>query len=560
MPVIRNLLVKLGFQGNDALRGLDATDRKITGAKGKADDLGAALKKAGAALGVFAVARAGLQAVDKSLEFGKALGLLQTFLGGNVERATELRDAIVAMSQDTGKPLEDLTRGVAEVVSAFGDSEATIGRTKIAVDAARAGFATTLDAVALLSAVTKNYGDTSEEALLHVSDLSFQVVKDGQTTFPELAAAMGKIAPIAKASGVSVEELFAVFATGTGVLGTASELATQTKGAITQLLNPTAAGKKALKELAKEGIKSGSDLIAKRGFGGALRALVATTDGSTESINKLFSNVEAQGLVLSFTGAQAATFDGKLANMGRTTGNTAQAVKAATGGFNAQGHAMEVAEAKATALQVQIGDKLAPVLAKLKVQAAEVADSVATDLGLAFGDVGNDAEKAIPPFRDFANVLGFVLKGLGVTIGSVSDLLQLGISGIAAGAAALTTDDKGRAAIAAQFRRDHRPRALGLVQRVKDVGQSVLDPEALAARRELQIAGADARGAIAQTNVDQRLEVRIDQLIASVPEGATVEQARAAMRDDLTAVLRRTRREMARDIARGNPAAGPAQE
>ena len=60
----------------------------------------------------------------------------------------------------------------------------------------------------LLSAVTKGYGDTSAEAVQKAADLSFATVRLGQTTFPELAAAMGKVIPLASTLGVEQEQLF----------------------------------------------------------------------------------------------------------------------------------------------------------------------------------------------------------------------------------------------------------------------------------------------------------------------------------------------------------------
>jgi len=555
MPTIRTLLVKIGFVTNSAP--LERAHRKTNRFKNDAQGLGSALRGAAAAMGLFAAGRVALGAVDKRLAFGEQLGLLQTFLGGNISRTKELESSIRDLATATGKPLGDVTRGMAEVVSAFGDGEQTVERTRVALDAARAGFTDTLSAVKLLSAVTKGYGDTSAAAMTKVSDLSFQVVKDGQTTFPELAGAIGRVVPVANAAGVKIEELMAVFATGTGVIGDAAAVGTAARAALVQMLNPTDDMAKALRKFRKEGIKSGSELIKRKGMVGAMRALVATTDGSAESINKLFKNVRGQGLVLALTGGQAAAFDRKLGNAGRTAGNTAKAVAAATGGFNSHGAALKRAEVRAEKLQVRLGSQLLPGLVALKIKALEAAEVIADDLGLAFGDVQKGAEDSLNPFREFAKLISFVVKGLGLTLGTVKDLLTFSTRGLAAGAAALTLDEKDRKRLMRQFRAQNLPLLQGMGQRFKDVGQSVIDPEGLRQRRRLAELGRSARAELAEGTPGQRLEVRIDRIVAQIPEGVSAEAQGRIIANELEKVLSRTKRDMARSARRGIPR--PAQ-
>ena len=50
------------------------------------------------------------------------------------------------------------------------------------------------------------------------------------TTFPELAASIGRVVPVAAKMNVAQEELFAGFATLTGVTGSAAEVSTQLAG------------------------------------------------------------------------------------------------------------------------------------------------------------------------------------------------------------------------------------------------------------------------------------------------------------------------------------------
>jgi len=84
--------------------------------------------------------------------------------------------------------------------------------------------------------------------------------------------------------GIRLDELQASYAAITiGGVKTA-EAAMQIRGAMTALVKPTAEMKKALRQL---GYESGEQAVAALGFVGAMRAVIATTEGSTTSIARL---------------------------------------------------------------------------------------------------------------------------------------------------------------------------------------------------------------------------------------------------------------------------------
>lgn len=100
---------------------------------------------------------------------------------------------------------------------------------------ATAGLAQTTEAINLTSAVTKGYGDATAEVVQHASDLASTTVRLGQTTFPELAASIGSVVPLAAALNVTQEELFGTMATFTGVTGNAAEVSTQLTSVLTAM-------------------------------------------------------------------------------------------------------------------------------------------------------------------------------------------------------------------------------------------------------------------------------------------------------------------------------------
>jgi len=93
-----------------------------------------------------------------AIDFNKGMSNIATLIPGNAKRVDELKQNIQDMAVETGKSTADLTDGMYQVVSAFGDSAEAAGQLEIAAKAAAAGGATTTDAINLLSAVTKGYG------------------------------------------------------------------------------------------------------------------------------------------------------------------------------------------------------------------------------------------------------------------------------------------------------------------------------------------------------------------------------------------------------------------
>ncbi len=270
-----------------------------------------------------AVVKFGADAVNNAVEFETQMANVSTLLDGTTEQVSErigeLGDDVLAVSNNTGVATDELTDGLYQIISAVGDSEDAIDQMELAAKAAAAGGATTTDAINLLTAVTKGYGDTSADAFQKASDLSFMTVKLGQTSFPELASSIGKVVPLASALGVEQEELYGAFATLTGVTGSTAEVSTQMKAVMSGLMSPTDGMTKALNSL---GYVNANAALESLGLQGTLEALGSTVNGDTQALAKMFSSVEAQTAILALSGAQAGNFVEKTAAMYEATGAT----------------------------------------------------------------------------------------------------------------------------------------------------------------------------------------------------------------------------------------------
>lgn len=273
-----------------------------------------------------AVATLGTAAVKSAAEYEAQLANVSTLLTGTeaevAARTAEIGDQVLEISNRTGVATADLTDGMYQVVSAFGDSADAAAILETAAKSAAAGNATTTDSINLLSAVTKGYGDTSAEAVQQAADLAFATVRLGQTSFPELAAGMGKVIPLASTLGLEQEQLWGAMATLTGVTGSTAEVVTQMKATMQAFLSPSKNMQAALKNM---GYESGQALLESKGLQGSLDALKDAVGGNELAFAGLFSSVEAQTAVLAMAGSQAENLTSKTAEMYEATGaaNTA---------------------------------------------------------------------------------------------------------------------------------------------------------------------------------------------------------------------------------------------
>ena len=243
------LMVKICGKTDGTLKAAcNAAERNLSALRNTARIAAGAAIAAATAAGTVGVA-----AVKAAAEYETQLANVSTLLTGTkaeiAARTAEIGNEILDVSNRTGVATENLTDGMYQVISAFGDSADAAKILETAAKSAAAGNATTTDSVNLLSAVTKGYGDTSAEAVQKAADLAFATVRLGQTSFPELAASMGKVIPMASTMGVQQEELFGAMATLTGVTGNTSEVVTQLQGVVKGFLAPGDKMTKVLKSL-----------------------------------------------------------------------------------------------------------------------------------------------------------------------------------------------------------------------------------------------------------------------------------------------------------------------
>lgn len=225
--------------------------------------------------------------------------------------------------------------------------------TAAAYDVASAGFTDASDAAKILKAsslgavgglsdlatvadaatsVLNAYGISARNAD-KIIDGFIQTQNDGKIIVAQYASQIGRIAPIAAAAGVGVDELnaaiSAVTATGVPVESTFSGL----RQAIASVIKPTKEAQDAAKLL---GLQFDSAAIKSKGFGGFLTDVIQKTGGSEVALTRLFGSVEAVATILPLANDDLKKFNKSLDNQRKSAGAAEKAAKVLGGTVSQQ--------------------------------------------------------------------------------------------------------------------------------------------------------------------------------------------------------------------------------
>ena len=277
----------------------------------------------GVAKGIQLIGRAFAGTITNAIEFSKTIAEINSLLPETDKLTQQTTSTLIRFSdQFSGTPTRQ-ARAFYSIVSA--GVRGTAQQLKVLEIANRAAVAGLVDvgksAFALVSSVNayKDSALTAEQA----SDALFVAVKEGQTTFGELADSIGVVAPIASKAGVSFSELAGTLAFVTKG-GIDTRVATVgLRQVLVNVVGATAEAKTTAKEL---GIEFSTSAIKSKGFVAFLGDVITRTGGSEEKLSKLFGNVRALTPILQLAGKGFKDFE-------RIIGETANAVGATDEAF-----------------------------------------------------------------------------------------------------------------------------------------------------------------------------------------------------------------------------------
>jgi len=454
---------------NSVGRGLDSLVDKtgsVTGVLANITDSIVKLDLALAAAGVGITAFA----VKLSDDFDTAFGEIATLIGQPADNLRDFQAQILAYSETSTASLEQITSATYGAISAGVDYQNSLELIAAAEQLAIAGKADLGDTTTALVSVMNAFGASADEAGAY-ADSFFTAVQLGQTTIPELSAAIGRLAPIAAAAGLSFDEMAGAIATITAETGTGTaEAITGIRAAINAILKPS----KEASDLAKElGLEFNAAALESRGFAGILEDVADATGGNTEVIAQLFGSVEALAPVLALTGNAAEKFadnleafdnnagasqiaaqelSDTLANLGQTlrnnvesaliglggrlTDETRSAVKSVTSIFNSLGDEIRLDDGAFAPILDGLEGLAQDIDQKLQVVAENFPEALSgldfSDLLASFGDLGSELNDLFVGL--FGNVDLSTVEGLQAAMQRVVDAFTALVS-ISAGIA-----------------------------------------------------------------------------------------------------------------------------
>lgn len=292
-------------QTNQFNTSINRSDRAVQGMSSSAAGLGKLMLTG---LGFFVAVKAVTgfvsaigDSIDAAADLEKSMANVATLVDTSAVNIDELTESVLEMTTEVLKSAEDLSTGLYQVFSAgVTDSSEAMEVLRVSAIAATAGLSATATSVDAITTILNAYGLESSQAT-DVSDLLFQTVKLGKTTFSELANAIGTVISPAAAVGVELDELFATLATLTkGGIDTRTAT-TALRATLLSVLKPSDQAKKKAKEL---GIEWNVQALKAKGLIAFLGELREKTQGNAEDITEIVPNVRALNAVLATVGEQ----------------------------------------------------------------------------------------------------------------------------------------------------------------------------------------------------------------------------------------------------------------
>ena len=250
------------------------------------------LGAAATAFGVFLAGRTAANVVKTAASIERLTAEIGTLLGDvSGKNLEDLNFAIRSMAVKGGQTLEDEFKAAYDAISAGIPKERLLEFLEATNKLAVAGVTDVATATDLLTTVVNSFNKDVDD-VDDILDSLFTTVKFGKLRIADLAAALGRVSPIAEKVGLSLDEMNAGIATLT-ISGLKTEEATTAlRQLLSTLIDLTPQAQKGLEELGMTDIFS-LEALREKGFSKFIRDLAGATEGQTENIAKFVSNIRA---------------------------------------------------------------------------------------------------------------------------------------------------------------------------------------------------------------------------------------------------------------------------
>jgi len=237
-----------------------------------------------------AIGLAGKRSFDQYSGFSQRMAEIGTITNESQFEMSELAIAVRQVSRDMGEAASGGAAALYDIISSGVEAGNSVQVLEQAGKAAVAGLTDTQTAAKLGLSVINAYGEGVDKLETRYDQL-FLTVKNGVTTFPELASSIGQALPTAAAADVSFGELTASLALMTKQ-GISTNIATTSlRSAINNLAAPAPEAKKNLEAMG----------ITWNGLSDTLRQISEQNLGIA-ALRQIIPDTEARTAVLALTG------------------------------------------------------------------------------------------------------------------------------------------------------------------------------------------------------------------------------------------------------------------
>ena len=355
-----------------------------------------------------------------------------------------------------------------------------------------AGQIPTMDAV---TSIMNAYGKTASD-VTEISDMFFQVVKQGKTTGSSFANTIGSVAGVAANAGVSLDELGAAAATLTTTMPTERAI-TSLSALITAFIKPT---DEATKVAQKYGIELNAAALKSKGLSGVMAELNSKVGTNTEAIAQIVPSIEGMRAAVALAGGQYKMFADNMEIFEDKAGSSAEAFAT-----QAQNLDKQIASLPDTfnKISIQVGESAKNIL---------TLNGTLTPLLASFNNMDKGTQKLIADLKLLAG--GYVaVKGAVAAINTIKTI-QLALQAKATAATAADTVATGANTTALNAQNAALAQQIALInQRTAALARGRNIPVANATLSDL--ANARTNEEYAQTRFNQHQANRYRQLEAT---------------------------------------------
>lgn len=246
-----------------------------------------------------AVVNLGASALDVSGKFEYAFAEVKTILDRSKWDTEAAQKSLKTMSMDTGQDLMDMTRAMYWTVSSGIKEQADATKVlDVANKASIAGLTDVYTSVDVITTVLNAYGLQASESN-RVADVLFATVREGKTTFQQLAQNIGHVLPVAANFGVGLEQVGAALATMTNKGIDTAMAATYLRQIMVQVGN---ASDETRAKAEAMGVDFTTTALRTKGLVRFMADLDYATKGNSDAMQELFTNVRAYAGALALTG------------------------------------------------------------------------------------------------------------------------------------------------------------------------------------------------------------------------------------------------------------------